>query len=387
MSELLIIATHAIQYQVPLFQYLSKECGADIHVAFLEEPATSKPYWDIDFNKEVIWDIPLVSGYHWSVVPSGNLQFRLHSFAELHRKLGKPPIMLTSWGTSFHWLVWTWAVVSKIPVFLSAETNQQSYLMTPKPILRRYWLKFLIRHTQGLLYIGTRNRDFYSWMGAEKKRFFSYPYSIDNERFYSNQKKFLATKKNDLLLLGLSPQLPTILFCGKLISKKRPDLLLKSIHNSNLNGKVNALFVGDGILRPVLEKIVIDLQLKNVAFTGFFNQMEMPKAYALGDILCLLSDQPSETWGLAVNEAQACGRPVIVSDVCGCVPDLVENKNTGWIVKSGSLSDTSQILSDAYNNSQFWSKIGLQGQSIIEGHTFQKMAIGIQTALAVCHKD
>jgi glycosyltransferase involved in cell wall biosynthesis len=49
----------------------------------------------------------------------------------------------------------------------------------------------------------------------------------------------------------------------------------------------------------------------------------MPVVYRLGDIFVLPSAF-GESWGLAVNEALACGRPVIVSDRVGCAPDVVD---------------------------------------------------------------
>lgn len=381
MSDLIIITTHAIQYQVPLFQYLAQKDKLNIEVVFLEEPAVFKPYWDIEFNREIKWDIPLVDGYRWSVVPKGNLAGRLKFFTELHAKLGKPPIMLISWGTHFHWMIWTWAITHRIPVLLTTETNRRSYLLTPKPVWRHYWLKYLIRHTHGLLYIGTRNKEFYVWMGADSSQLFPYPYSIDNDRFQAKQKEFLPTKKKDLLDLELNPQLPTFLFCGKLIPKKRPDLLLEAVHAAHLNGKVNILFVGDGILRSEIEKMASTLELKNVAFQGFLNQQEMPKAYSLGDVLCLLSDQPSETWGLVVNEAMACGCPVIVSEACGCVPDLVEDKGSGWVVKANNLDNTSRLFIEAYEKIAEWDEMGKIGQYKIKDYSFKNMAKGIQYTL------
>jgi glycosyltransferase involved in cell wall biosynthesis len=40
----------------------------------------------------------------------------------------------------------------------------------------------------------------------------------------------------------------------------------------------------------------------------------------------------SDPWGLVVNEAMACGLPIIVSSVAGCAADLVENGWNGYIV-------------------------------------------------------
>ena len=57
------------------------------------------------------------------------------------------------------------------------------------------------------------------------------------------------------------------------------------------------------------------------SFTGFLNQTEISRAYVAADCLVLPSDY-DETWGLVVNEAMASGLPCIISDRCGCAPDL-----------------------------------------------------------------
>jgi glycosyltransferase involved in cell wall biosynthesis len=45
---------------------------------------------------------------------------------------------------------------------------------------------------------------------------------------------------------------------------------------------------------------------------------------------CFILPSVSEPWGLVVNEAMACGLPVLVSDRCGCCPELVKGDVNGW---------------------------------------------------------
>jgi glycosyltransferase involved in cell wall biosynthesis len=380
MSDLVVFTTHAIQYQVPLFQYLSQRAGIDLHVAFRRTPAVEQPYWDEEFERYVQWDIPLTEGYKWSVLPPGHTAQCLSSFIRLHRACGQPPIMLTSWSTPLHWAVWTWAVLSRTPVLLGAETNCQSYALRSRPTWRHQWLRFLIQRTDGLLYIGQRNREFYEWMGASPLRLFSYPYSVDNDRFAETQRQCSGEREQRLSALGLDPSLPTLLFCGKLIPRKRPDLLLETIQLSGLARDINVLFVGDGPLKSKLATQATELDLNRVSFMGFLNQSQMPLAYALGDVLCLFSD--AETWGLVVNEALACGRPVIVSQSCGCVPDLVDGKGTGWVVPPGDLAAVSRTLKTAVAQSSSWPAMGEQGRFVVANHTFARMAEGVLAALA-----
>jgi glycosyltransferase involved in cell wall biosynthesis len=76
----------------------------------------------------------------------------------------------------------------------------------------------------------------------------------------------------------------------------------------------------------------------NVRFLEFQNQSVMPLVYRLGDALVLPSGY-GETWGLAVNEAQACGRPALVSDCVGCAQDILREGENGAIFRTDDWED------------------------------------------------
>ena len=92
--------------------------------------------------------------------------------------------------------------------------------------------------------------------------------------------------------------------------------------------------VGEGPMRAEIEA-EIQRTGAPVRLLGFFNQSEMPEAYALADVLVLPSE--TETWGLVVNEALACGLPAVVSSGVGCAPDLVEPGATGETYPMGDV--------------------------------------------------
>jgi glycosyltransferase involved in cell wall biosynthesis len=127
-----------------------------------------------------------------------------------------------------------------------------------------------------------------------------------------------------------------ILFAGKLEPKKDPDFLLRLAANLP-DPRLKLIIVGNGKLENELKQRGISD--KRIIFLGFQNQQIMPVVYRLGDIFVLPSRGPGETWGLAVNEAMACSRPVIVSSRCGCTPDLVEGNKTGWTFDPGEKGD------------------------------------------------
>src|SRR6202035_4630421 len=63
---------------------------------------------------------------------------------------------------------------------------------------------------------------------------------------------------------------------------------------------------------------------------GFAQREDLAGLYALAE--CLVLPTHSDTWGLVVNEAMACGLPIIVSSGAGCSADLVDDGWNGYVV-------------------------------------------------------
>jgi glycosyltransferase involved in cell wall biosynthesis len=101
---------------------------------------------------------------------------------------------------------------------------------------------------------------------------------------------------------------------------------------------------GDGELRDPLT-VTAEQQGVPLHILGFCNQTEMPAAYAAADCLVLPSDA-RETWGLVANEALACGKPIVVSDACGCHPDLTANPRVGRMFPMGDVAALAQAISE-----------------------------------------
>jgi glycosyltransferase involved in cell wall biosynthesis len=89
------------------------------------------------------------------------------------------------------------------------------------------------------------------------------------------------------------------------------------------------VLLGDGPLRESLNSQLSTLNLHgHVHLPGFKQYPDLPAYYGLAEAFILPSI--SETWGLVVNEAMASGLPVLVSNRCGCAPDLVQEGANGF---------------------------------------------------------
>jgi glycosyltransferase involved in cell wall biosynthesis len=229
-------------------------------------------------------------------------------------------------------------------------------------LLQHFLFKFFV---DKFLYIGTQNKAFYQYYGvSEESRFIHTPYAVDND-FFKNQAKDLKPFKLNLLQeLSIPMEKKIILFSGKYIAKKRPLDLLKAY--SLLPQDLYVLvFVGEGNLRFEMEKYILNNKLKNVVLTGFINQSQIAKYYAVADVFVMCSGL-GETWGLSVNEAMNFGLPVIVSETCGSAYDLVESGRNGYVFKEGNIQDLSSAIINILDSSFISAKMGQISENLIE---------------------
>ncbi|WP_240183067.1 glycosyltransferase family 4 protein [Pedobacter jeongneungensis] len=233
------------------------------------------------------------------------------------------------------------------------------------------FLKWVYSYIDKAFYVGTANKNYYNQFGLKEKQVIFSPHAIDNSRFgkidpqeTTEIREKLAINQNNIL----------ILFAGKLEPKKAPLLLLqafKQLANPNLH----LLFVGNGELEKELKTTAGNLS--NIHFMDFQNQSKMPAIYQACDLFCLPSKGPNETWGLAVNEAMAAGKAVLISTKVGCAVDLIKPGINGEIFKSNDLNDLMQKLGELTESKEKLAEMGMQSQQIIQNWSFEKQVKAI----------
>lgn len=379
MKKIAIFVSHPIQYQIPLFKRLAAELDIDLKVFFFWDFGVKETY-DPQFDRKVKWDIPVLEGYKSEFLKNiSPNKTSANFFGEINPGLVSKisggrydAIIVFGWQTISHWLAILMGFLTGTPVFIRGENpfNKEPKKSFLKRAVKQIILRGLFKPVKGFFCIGQENRKFYRYYGVPESKLHFVPYAVDNERFqrssreYADKKQIRELKKK----LGIDKEAVIILFSGKLIPLKRPSDLIRAY--SKLSGKTALLFVGDGPLRPELEKFVRKNGIKNVYFLGFVNQSEIGKYYSAADIFVLLSD--SETWGVVVNEVMNFGKPVVISDAVGCGSDLVKQGENGYIFPVGDIDKLSEYLNDLSQNSSRRKAFGKKSLEIVENYTFNK---------------
>jgi glycosyltransferase involved in cell wall biosynthesis len=278
----------------------------------------------------VAWDIPLTEGYEFELVPNISRKPGTDSFWGLRnpslveRVMGWRPdlVHITGWA----WLSHLLALHAFHKRGVRTLFRGDSHLLDVNLCGFRWrakhaFLQRIYSWPSGFLVVGTANRAYYEALGVESERLFPCPHSIDVGRFAEPADVYEREAAHWRQQLGIMPDQRVILFAGKFEHKKQPLVLMRAVQ-ALANSRHVLILVGGGELEPEIRALAA-ANPKLICVLPFQNQSQMPVVYRLGDVFVLPS-KSGETWGLAVNEALACGRPVLVSDRVGCAADVVD---------------------------------------------------------------
>lgn len=380
----LLVATHPIQYQVPLFQAIEGAGMLDFEVLFIQQLDPKQQ--GVGFGVAFEWDIPLLEGYRWRMAedvagPGGLGDFwatRLRHPLRLLRRVRPDVLVLTGWQAFPLVQLLFAAWVLRIPVLMRGEANA----LRPRTWLARALHRALLGRCAGFLCIGRGNEAFYRGYGVGRDRMFSAPYFVDNARFAVAAGALLAQRPALRARWHIRDGAVCFLYAGKLEPKKRILDLLEALRLVCARGNaasVHLLVVGTGALMDQAQAAAAGLP---VTFAGFLNQTEMPAAYVAADALVLPSDD-GETWGLVVNEAMACGRPALVSDRVGCGPDLIVPGQTGEVFPLGNVPALAEQLAKWAATPERLVAMGERARAhVMAGYSVERALEGMHAAVA-----
>ena len=350
MKKLAIISSHPIQYNAPLFALLANENKIDLKVFYTWGIDSIKVKYDPDFQQNIKWDIPLLEGYHYQFLNNTSKDAGSHHY----KGIINPDLIreIEEWGADIVW-VWGWAFDSHFKALRYFKGKKEVWFrgdstlldepkgLNVKKFLRRVFLTWVYRHVDKAFYVGTHNKAYFLKHGLKEKQLVYAPHAIDNDRFADPTGEYANHAKKWRKELSITDDQQVILFAGKFETKKNPFFLINLAKELPSN-EYKIVFVGSGPLERDLKKQATE----NCIFLGFQNQKMMPILYRLADIFVLPSVGPGETWGLAINEAMACGIPVIASDKCGGAIDLIDSSNGIVINKLTDYKFVAQLVKD-----------------------------------------
>ncbi len=353
MTRVLLLHNIMAPYRYPLFAALARQPTVDLTVWFMSESARNRRW-------ESTRESP---GFTYDVLPRIELSYARrdlftyivnYSFP-LRYASNKFDVLICAGWLDF--ACQTGFALSKLLrrkyiLWSESTANEPSWRRT----LAQPLVKTMVQHADACLAVGTRSREYLVDLGAQPRKVFTAISTVDVALFQRVSAEWRPRRRELRDRFGIQAE-RVVLYVGQFIERKGLRCLLDAFEHLVAAQPDTALvLVGYGPLEQELREIVTSRALTDVHFIGHVEVGEMPRMYAMADVFVLPSFE--ETWGLVVNEAMACGLPVIVSDRVGSSVDLVRDGANGYVVPAGDSAALADRLAGILRDAEALERMG-----------------------------
>ncbi len=322
--------------------------------------------------------------YAWSEVADGGQYRRWRSpsvpalVAALERD---PPAAIVTVGYSDPEVscVTAWALQRGTPLVVCSDSTRDD---EPRSAMKETMKRAVLAAYDAALVSGRRAHDYLETLGVPAARRFQPWDVVDNGYFAAGADRARLESARLREERGLPPNY--FLCAARFVPKKNLDGLIRGFARYvQAAGRdawslvISGSGAGEAELRAVARAVGVD---DRVLFPGFIQYGELPSWYGLAGAAVLPSW--SDQWGLVVNEAMAAGLPVLVSDRCGCAPDLIEPGKNGFLFSPDRENELAAGLTALANLSAAErAAMGARSRAVVRAFSPEAFARGVADAV------
>jgi glycosyltransferase involved in cell wall biosynthesis len=253
-----------------------------------------------------------------------------------------------------------------IKVIISADSTEGD---NPNVGWREALKRFVVSKAQGFFCYGSKSAEYILKLGMKSEHILVANNSVDNDRVDNVHAEALKTRETVKYSYKLRKY--NFIYVGRLIDVKNLDNLLTA-YKPLANSDWGLIVLGDGSEEIKLKKYKSDNNLDGICFIEGQPWYDVPKILALADVFVLPSY--SEPWGLVVNEAMACGLPVIVSNKCGSAYDAVKEGINGYTFNPYNIEELTLVFKKFVDSPESIIPFGQKSKEIIKRFSPENVA-------------
>ena len=297
----------------------------------------------------------------WTIVPRhhavflgglrvpGASKLLLHDYPLTFGILGaladaRPDVVVVSgWSTFACQAAMLWCRAKRVPYVLLVESHDIGPRSGWRRIVKGVIVPRAVQSAARVLVIGRLARESVLARGGRPERIAWFANTIDVVD-WGNRVDRLADRRPALRSdLGAGDDDDVVVLCvARLVPEKGLETLIRAVAEAH-DPRLLVVIQGQGPDGPELERLATELGVR-LRLVGDVPWERVVEAYVAADIFALLSTH--ESWGVVVNEAAACGLPLILSDRVGAAYDLLRDGENGALVPSGDVVATAGAIRD-----------------------------------------
>ncbi|MFA6958624.1 MAG: glycosyltransferase family 4 protein [Thermoanaerobaculia bacterium] len=326
---LVVVQNKPTQFDGPLYRLIRREAPFDLHVCFTEAESQASGAVDLEIGRAPSWD-HLVddagSGEWISYVPGVAARALAQQIAAKHPQL----TILCGYFPSVHLRLALELKAKRLRIGLRSDnTLRHSSFAGVKGVIKRLVLPRLLGSYDSWHPVGTLARQYLEKVSSRVRPSFLFPYNVDNAWFEQRAEGFRKEGTRERAAMGFGSGDFVVLGVLKWNDREDPLTLVDGfLRFARTRPQAKLILVGDGPLREEI-RVRLEGATDRVHLPGYVSYSELPRYYAVADVF--VHPAPGEPWGCSVNEAMACGVPVIAAEGVGAGADLIVDGETGYV--------------------------------------------------------
>jgi glycosyltransferase involved in cell wall biosynthesis len=360
-------------YRAPLFDRLAALPDLDLLVVYAARTVAGRT-----------WDVPLRHPHvvlRGRSIPGASRVLR-HDYPLTPGVLGvlrrsRPDcVVVSGWSTFASQAAIAWCRARRVPYVLVVESHDRDPRSGWRRTVKQAVVPRVVRAAAAVLVTGSLARESMIRRGAcpEKVRVFANTVDV---RAFGERAARLAARRSELRRgLGLGDDDVAVLSAARLVPEKALDVLLRAAAEAG-HGVVPVL-AGDGPERSALAALAQEHGLR-VVMPGALDWERIVEAYVACDVFALLSRH--EPWGVVVNEAAACGLPLVLSEYVGAAHDLLVDGENGILVPVDDVAATSEALRRLARDPELRRRFGARSRELAAGWGYEPSVEAFRAAV------
>ena len=353
-----VVAPEPTPYRAPVFDLLAARPEVDLTVVYSGRSLMWRS-WQVELGHRAVFlegvRIPgarRLVHHEFPVTPG--------IFAALAR--AQPDVaVVVGWSTFASQSAIAWCRVRGVPYVLEADSHDEGPRAGWRRAVKRSVVPRLVGGAASVLVTGTLVRRSMLAYGAAPERIRLFPVTVDAAAFGEQADRLRGRREELRRGLGIGPDDVAVLSVARLSPEKGLDTLVRAAAAA-ADPRLVVMVAGSGPEQLRLQELARSLRIR-LLLLGERPWERMVEVYASAEVFCLLSLR--EPWGVVVNEAAACGLPLVLSDRVGAAADLLRDGENGGLVPSGDVSATAAALRHFASSASVRSAAGARSRELM----------------------
>lgn len=328
MNRVIIFHNIISPYKTLLFNELNRLVEGKLTVVYFGEIYGNRE-WTIDFAK-IEYNYVVLNKGNLDNVSASKLCWQVFSYLQQH--VTKQDVFIAGEYIKLaYWIPWLYSKITGNRFAVILESHEQD---RRRNILKEFIKKVFFAGCDLVFAAGEKHKAYAEKLGMKSENVFALHGvgGVDKGIYskYLNGFSMMNAKAKVCIELKI-PEKKYFIYVGRFSPEKNIMCFLHCYTKlvKKYGETWGLLLVGNGPEVSIIKKYISDNALDSVFLPGFVQQDKLPLYYLASDVFVLPSI--SEPWGLVVDEAIAMGKPILISERCGCIPDIVRSEENGLL--------------------------------------------------------